>query len=243
MEAKKIILSALIATSFLYSADANIKDLTEMQNFYYQKGYNDASEKFYKSGYEQAVFDLTKQMQKYRKIIDSYEAGKYYMSQNKITFPKIFRTKDANGNYVVQIETPEIQEKLTLEDIFVLPELDRAGNYSSRATTPNFSSSSSYRVGAGDDNIINNPAYSAKTNAIHPARANTSPVGSPISIMKEFGVSFPKTDRIKRVFESGNIKFVETPSEYKGYFRNKDDFELFCQNVSGDKQCSNLMQN
>lgn len=229
MNVKKIFTGVLIPIVTMFAADTNLKDLTEMQNFYYQKGYNDASEKFYKSGYEQAVFDLTKQMQKYRKLIDSYEAGKYYMEKNKITFPKIFRSKDNNGNYIVQIETPEIKEKLTLEDIFILPELDNIN--------ASFSSQSQFGT-----NTINSPVYSAKMNAIYPARNTTaSSINSPISIMKEFSVTYPKTDRIKRVLESGSIKFVETPQHYKAYFRNQNDFELFCKQVSGDKECRNLM--
>ena len=75
------LLSCAVLATTLFGAEASLKDLTEMQNFYYNKGANDVSEKMYKKGYEQAVFDLTRAMQKYVKIIESYEAGKYYMQK------------------------------------------------------------------------------------------------------------------------------------------------------------------
>lgn len=232
---KKLLLttisSAVLGLSFAAEQPA-LKDLTDMQNFYYEKGYNDASEKFYKSGYEQAVFDLVKAMQKYRTVIDSYEAGKYYMLNNKITFPRVYRTRDANGNYIIQIDAPEVKEKLSLEDIFILPELES-----------NTQKSYNNSFGSNFNNPdISNPVYSASANTIYPVNDNVIGNTSPISITREFGVSFPKTERIKRILDVAKIKYAEMPSEYKAYFNNKNDFNTFCKNASGDIQCSNLFQ-
>ena len=234
------LLSSTVLATTLFGAEASLKDLTEMQNFYYNKGVKDASEKMYMKGYEQAVFDLTGAMQKYRKIIDSYEAGKYYMQNNKITFPRIFSSKDVNGNYIIHIEPPEVKEKMTLQDIFLIPQIENNSQIMRNNFGGSYTSNGSYSVNVGN-NVIPNPLYSAKSNAIHPARNSTANISTPISIMKEFGVSFPKTDRIKRVLESGSIKYVESPDEYKGYFKTEQEYKTFCKSVSGNETCQNLM--
>lgn len=237
---RKIFLTTLLGASTLFGADVGMKDLTDMQNFYYQKGYNDASEKFYKSGYEQAVMDMLKQAQKYKTLVETYEAGKYYMQNNKITFPRVYRTRGMNGQYIVHIDTPEIKEKLSVEDIFVLPELDNIsqGSYSNNSM---ISSAIDNEFNMID---INDPANSVNYNYISPANPNVSeiPATSPISIMKEFGTNFPKTERIKRVLDAGNVKYAELPDGYKAYFRNETDFKTFCKNTSGDATCQNLKQ-
>lgn len=239
MKIKKSLILFMATTSLLFATDTSVKDLTDMQNFYYQKGYNDASEKFYKSGYQQAVFDMMKQTQKYRTLIDTYEAGKYYMQNNKITFPRVYRTRNDNGQYVIHIDTPEVKEKLSLEDIFVLPEIESVsqGSYNNN-----------YNIGGNINNELqaiadNSPVNNVNYNYIAPATPSVideQPVTAPISIMKEFGIVFPKTERIKRILDAGSIKYVEMPDNYKAYFKNQNDFNTFCKNTSGDEQCNNL---
>lgn len=236
---KKILLLATVFASSisLHAESPKLQDLTEMQNFYYQKGYNDASEKFYKHGYEQAVFDLVKQMEKYRHIIDAYEAGKYYMQTNRITYPKIYRIKNGNGQYTIHIETPEVKEKLSLEDIFILPEI--MSNSVSSQQNYNYQNRP-FEIHSGSVGRSNS---STDMNTIYPSNMNiVTSNTSPISTMREFGVSFPKTSRVKQVFDNAGIKYVETPNEYKGYFKNEKDFNTFCKNTSGDSKCSNLYQ-
>lgn len=237
---KRLLLTTVLGTSVMFGADVGMKDLTDMQNFYYQKGYNDASEKFYKSGYEQAVMDMLKQAQKYKTLVETYEAGKYYMQNNKITFPRVYRTKNANGQYVIHIDTPEIKEKLSVEDIFVLPELNSysQGSYSNSSMISSALDNEFAMIDAND------PANSVNYNYIAPANPNIDsiPATSPISIMREFGTTFPKTERIKRILDAGNVKYAELPTEYKAYFRNQTDFNTFCKNTSGDATCQNLKQ-
>ena len=60
--------------------------------------------------------------------------------------------------------------------------------------------------------------------------------------MKESSQTFPKTERIKRVLDASGMKYAETPSGYKTYFKNETDYSTFCKNISGDEKCSNLLQ-
>ncbi|MBZ8002376.1 hypothetical protein [Campylobacter canadensis] len=210
----------LFSTLCIFSFANDIKDLTEMQNFYYQKGYNEASEKFYKYGYEKALRDITAQMQKYKAIIDSYEAGKYYMQNGKITFPRIYKTKESNGDYTIHITQPEIKEKMTLQDIYMLPEYENIK----------------------DNNIINNKQYSENVadNTIHQVNTNDYEVTSAISNFREIGIVFNKTQRIKNSFDMLNIKYIETPDNYKAYFKNANDYKSFCKTTTGNEECEGL---
>ena len=51
MKTKMLLFSVCFASASILNAAESpaLKDITEIQNFYYQKGYNDASEKFYKA--------------------------------------------------------------------------------------------------------------------------------------------------------------------------------------------------
>jgi len=237
---RKIILVALCAASTFSIATAKdepLKDLTDMQNFYYEKGYRDASEKFYKAGYEKAIMDLIGRAEKYRSTINAYEAGKYYMQSGKITFPKVYRTRNANGEYVVHIDMPEVKEQLSLEDLFVLPDASVSVPSSTPSIAGSSSTSSAFSMSAGTS-----PAKKAvNMNTIYSVGSDKDKVvNSPISQMREFGVEFPKTQRIKAIFDGNNVKYVETPNQYKAYFKNEGDFRTFCKNTSGDDLCANL---
>ncbi|WP_149702253.1 hypothetical protein [Campylobacter concisus] len=242
MKTKMLLFSICLASASILNATESpaLKDITEIQNFYYQKGYNDASEKFYKAGYEKAVLDLIRQTQKYRSIIDSYEAGKYYMESNKITFPRVYRTRNAEGQYIIQMEAPEVKERLSIEDIFILPEIEQASqtNYNTINGNNNgvVAPYNPSEIGAGSQ--TQQPLY----NSILPVADNSIEATSPISIMKESSQTFPKTERIKRVLDASGMKYAETPSGYKTYFKNETDYKTFCKSISGDERCSSLLQ-
>lgn len=223
----KIIVSSVALASSLYASDTEqIKDLTQMQNFYYDKGYRVGSEKFYKKGYEQAILDMVQQMKQYKQTIDAYEAGKYYMKNNKITYPKVYRYRDGDGQYKIQIDPPEVKSKLTLEDIFMLPELSKNANLS-------------YQNNQLLNSDAKNVMYGNSFGSVNEAGVKNT---SPIAILQEFGIDFPKTPRIKKLLEKNNIKYVQTPSSYKGYFSSKNNFQTFCRTNTGDSRCRNLFR-
>lgn len=225
---KKKLALVFLSSVLLISAENNYKDLTDMQNFYYQKGYNESAEKFYKLGYERAVRDLTNKLKIYKKNIDSYEAGKYFMSVNKITFPRVFKTRDKNNNYIIHIENPEIKEQLSLEDIFALPELD----------LNNCNSDYSYNKMTNSD--LDNPV--ALNGIYQSVSTNKNYITSPVSQLREFGILFPKTERVKRILDSANVKYAELPDNIKAYFQNEQDFKTFCKINTGDTKCLNLLK-
>ena len=105
---KLFLTSLLMAGALLAGEDStNYKDLTNMQNHYYEKGYKEASKIYYRLGYEKAI--------------DAYEAGKYYEKSGKLTYPQMYRVKDGE-NYIIRIERPELKEKMTYKDILMIPE-------------------------------------------------------------------------------------------------------------------------
>lgn len=223
---KKSIIFGLLILSNSALFGESFKDLTDMQNFYYQKGYNESAEKFYKLGYEKAIRDMTAKLKIYKKNIDSYEAGKYYMSVNKITFPRVFKTKDSSGNYVIHIENPEVKEKLSLEDIFALPEIELT-NCNQNTT---FDNSTNGQLG---NSVAMNSIYQS-------VNTTNGYITSPISQLKEFGIVFPKTERIKKILDSATIKYAELPNGIKAYFKNENEFKTFCKINTGDEKCLNL---
>lgn len=215
------IIATTILSSNVFGVEAKLSDLTDMQNFYYQKGYNDASEKFYKMGYEQATIDLIKQLGNYKKLIDSYESGKYFSENGKITYPQMYRTRDVRGNYIIHIETPKIKEKLTIEEIFELPEIKCEGL--------------GYDANSNSNNGL-------KINSLHNPNGQYNGVNSPIASLREFGVNFPRTARVKKLLDNSNIKYSETNNSYKAFFKNENDYKTFCKVSTGDEKCISLFK-
>ncbi|MDA3053283.1 hypothetical protein [Campylobacter sp. JMF_03 NE3] len=214
---KKFLLLATLATSSLLFAETPYQDLTNMQNHYYEKGYKEASKIYYRLGYEAAIKNSIKALEKYKTKIDAYEAGKYYSQSGKLTHPQMYRVKEGD-NYVIRIERPELKERMTYRDILMIPEFN-----GDLLKDMNFED----EVGTNQINAFNN---------VTPIQA----VNSPIADVRRFEVEFPKNDTVKAILAKNNKIFVSTPESYKVIFDDKRDYETFCKNVSGDAQCQRI---
>ncbi|MDA3067534.1 hypothetical protein OFO01_07035 [Campylobacter sp. JMF_01 NE2] len=198
-------------------AETPYQDLTNMQNHYYEKGYKEASKIYYRLGYEAAIKNSIKALEKYKTKIDAYEAGKYYSQSGKLTHPQMYRVKEGD-NYVIRIERPELKERMTYRDILMIPEFN-----GDLLKDMNFED----EVGTNQINAFNN---------VTPIQA----VNSPIADVRRFEVEFPKNDTVKAILAKNNKIFVSTPESYKVIFDDKRDYETFCKNVSGDAQCQRI---
>lgn len=213
---KKYLLISILTGSFLF-AENTFLDLTQMQNHYYEKGYKEASKTYYRLGYEAAIKNSIKSLEKYKKQIEAYEAGKYYSQSGKLTYPQMYRVKEGD-NYVIRIERPELKEKMTYKDILMIPEFN-----GDLLNDVEFSK----ELGANETNAFNSITPIQTTN-------------SPIADIRRFEVEFPKNDNIKQILAKNGKIYISTPESYKVIFDDKTDYETFCKNVSGDTQCQRL---
>lgn len=215
---KKIVLTSLMLATALFAGEdsTNYKDLTNMQNHYYEKGYKEASKIYYRLGYEKAIKNSIKALEKYKAQIEAYEAGKYYEKNGKLTYPQMYRVKDGE-NYVIRIERPELKEKMTYQDIIMIPEFNSDLMADMDAPTPS-------------ENEMN--AF----NLVTPIQE----VNSAIAEVRQFEVELPKTDKVKKILSNNGKVYISSPTSYKVIFNDKNDYETFCKTVSGDPQCEKL---
>lgn len=220
---RKMALCGLMAVfvSSAFAESNTFQDLTAMQNHYYEKGYKEASRIFYRLGYEKAIKNSIKALEKYKTQIDAYEAGKYYANSGKLTYPQMYRIKDGD-NYVIRIEKPELKERMSYSDILMIPEYDEG-------MLADTESGALRNLGENEMNAFN---------PITPVQN----VNSAISEVRKFEVEFPKTDKNKQIFTNMGKPYTATPESYKVTFGDKNDFETFCKSVSGDVKCKRLMQ-
>lgn len=217
---KLFLTSLLIAGALLAGEDStNYKDLTNMQNHYYEKGYKEASKIYYRLGYEKAIKNSIKALEKYKAIIDAYEAGKYYEKSGKLTYPQMYRVKDGE-NYIIRIERPELKEKMTYKDILMIPEFSS----DLLADMDGFGSTSENEMNA--------------FNLVTPIQE----VNSAIAEVRQFEIELPKTDKVKKILSNNGKVYVSSPNSYKVLFNDKNDYETFCKTVSGDLKCDKLFQ-
>lgn len=218
---KKALIIPIIALNFMFGADdTNYKDLTQMQNHYYEKGYKEASKIYYRLGYEKAIRNSIKALEKYKLQIEAYEAGKYYEKNGKLTYPQLYRVKDGE-NYVIRIERPELKEKMSYKDILMIPE---------------FNSDLMVNLNDGFANLSENEANAY--NLVTPIQE----LNSPIAEVRKFELEFPKNDRVKAILANNGKVYVSSPESYKVIFDDKNDFETFCKTTSGDSKCTKLFQ-
>lgn len=216
MNKLKIVVAGMLLGSFVCAEEKSV-DLTQMQEFYYNKGYQVAAEKFYRMGYEKAIANATKALSKYKNEIDSFEAGKYLSEKGKLTIPKIYRLKNSDGSYLVKVLPPEVKEPLSYSDILRLPE---------------------YEAMADIDSV----KIDEISNAFHSLADNTQNITSANTDLRAFDIAFPKNDKVRNVLTKNNRVITETPDGYKVTFSNKTDYETFCKTTTGSESCEPLFK-
>lgn len=119
--AKKALLLLSIVVMGTTAINAKQMSTDELEKFFYNKGYADAKNTHYEKGYADGLSYAEAKLKEYTTKIKAYEMGKYLMSKNKISYPKVYQTLDANGNVRVVIDGCKIQSELSTADITMMP--------------------------------------------------------------------------------------------------------------------------
>jgi len=91
------------------------------EKFMYNKGLDDGLDEGKKIGYEMGVREAQKELSKYKNKIKALEVGKYLAKNRRITPPRVYQTRDANGNIMVKVKGCNIEGQLSSSEIIMLP--------------------------------------------------------------------------------------------------------------------------
>jgi hypothetical protein len=110
-----------ILLPFLLSLSAFAGTITSPEQFFYQKGYNEGfargKQLGYMEGYKQAMKDVKKILEVYKKDLQALEAGKYLVEEDRITYPRIVKIPKPDGGFEIKIIGCRIEDLRNLDDI------------------------------------------------------------------------------------------------------------------------------
>lgn len=204
----------------------DVSGSSEMQKFYYNLGKEEAKKQYYLDGYRQAMSDFEVLLRKYKTKIQAYEAGKYLIRESKITYPKVYRIKDAAGAYKIQIDSPSVEKAFDEHDLFMIPlgmETDNSQQSTKKQEAPEDSgikpSSDGFSIPARDDVTLNRDS-------------------APEVTRKKATVHIPyRNDGIKAAIDSFNIPYAATKDGYDLFFSTLAEKIDFCMKVTGNAEC------
>lgn len=140
------LLTLMCATSIAYAnkeesitnSSRSISEKVSAQNkekFFYNKGVADGFADGKRVGYEEAMKDAKQSLLRYKNYIKSLESGKYLSKKGKITPPRIYQEKRADGSISVVVKGCNIEGELSPKDILMFPALENgsSGRYSKQA--------------------------------------------------------------------------------------------------------------
>jgi len=150
-------ISFSVAEEQMVHSSRSISENIERENaekFMYNKGLEDGLSEGKKIGYEMGTRDAKKELAKYEKKIKALEVGKYLVKNRMITPPRVYQTRDAEGNIVVKVKGCNIEGQLSSNEIIMLPAYgsqESSKEYSGGATAKNADSPSDSVFLAGVD--------------------------------------------------------------------------------------------
>lgn len=217
---KKAAAIAVLLSCNLFAIDASeLSGLSEMQRFYYQLGKTDSKKEYFTDGYRQAMRDFADILKKYKERIHAYEAGKYLVSEGKITYPKVYRIKDESGSYRIQIDAPTVEKSLTEKDLFLIPLSSSMAAAESQMITEIESASDGFAIPERDD-------------------TTTGRDSAPEVIRKQTVVRLPyRNEGIKGAIDSYNIPYAVTKDGYDLMFSTTEEKIDFCMKATGNAEC------
>jgi len=113
--------------SNIANSSRSINEKVSEQNkekFFYNKGVTDGFAEGKRVGYEEAMKDAKASLDKYSNYIKSLESGKYLSQKGKITPPRIYQEKRADGSISVVVRGCNIEGELSPKDILMFPVTD-----------------------------------------------------------------------------------------------------------------------
>ena len=217
-------LPILILTGFIITTSqlfANTKDklpnnITEIEKFYYNKGYKDAYNKGYNKGYEDAIRDVLKRLAKYKNKMEAIESAKYLLKQGKITYPQVFKISDGDS-YKIVIIPPKVEDKLSIDDLVKIPNIINTQDLTSQTDDTKNKS-----------NVNPNAFYLQNQNYY-----TNTPIKEAKSLNNEISMRFPKKAFIKKILIKSGKPIIEEKDDYLIIFDSKKEKESFCKNIGG----------
>lgn len=226
---KKYILGAMLlfaaSTSFC-GEEINTATMSDMQKFYYNLGKSQGKQEYYLDGYRQAMADYQSILLRWKNDIKGYEAGKYLISESKITYPKVYRVKDESGAYRILIESPVVEKEFTEKDLFMIPLVTNRPSQNKEDRSAQIAANDA--TGESDGFMI--PDRDDVTQAIRDS--------APDVMKKRSTVHIPyRNDGIKNAIDSFNIQYTSTKDGYDLYFNNESEKVDFCMKITGNDRC------
>ena len=203
---KKIALSLLCLSSFLL---ADNKNLNALANFYYKQGYQTGYKEGYEKGYQDALNYAKEKLKEYALKIKAYEAGKYLIKTEKITYPQVFYLKNPDDNSIkIVIKNSQIENEIGADDILYLPKLNLK-EYKNINDTIN----ENYQV----------------SNSVSLKEIQTNPeVPKPSKdTLKTYYIYMPNTESYKKILNQAGLVYSEEGNKLKIIFASKKDAQNF----------------
>ncbi len=205
-------------------------EFMQMQKFYYEQGYKEGAKKYYSKGiedYQEYVMDNV--LPKYKAKFEAIEATKYLLKENYITYPESYRQSN-NGSYKVVFTEPKIEKPIRAEELFRMPE------YKVKDTEKDIDSK--YESNANIDS--KKEAFNNGLQVVDDLNSKEEVPNSVSSFKEEVSLSVGKSKNNLNMIEKLNLKYLDSFSGYKIYFKNKTEKAEFCFQLSGDSSCSNI---
>lgn len=188
----------------------------EIQEFYFKKGFKEASEKYYRKGYKQAVYDIKKELEAFKTRHEAIEASKYLSLTGKITHAEVIKFKDNNGGSKIKIIPPKVEKEFDVYDLIKVPEALEL-----------------------EDNMLDNKDL--KNSGVNPnafygqeeyvSNNNKGLIQDASKINEENSIEVEKTRKYKQILDIADIQYSEGASNYRVMFRSPFEKEIFCSGV------------
>ena len=213
---KKTILTAGILLMFgftgLNAFSNNNKNLKGLADFYYKQGYQAGYKSGYEKGYQDALNYAKQKLQEYALKIKAYEAGKYLIKEDKITYPQVFYIKKPDNSIQIVIKNSQIANEISAGDILYIPKLN-LNDYSDIYSTANKNS------------LTVSNAVSLNQLQINPEVPKISK-----NTLKVYYLYMPNTQSYKALLNKANVPYAEDGNRLKIIFSSKKNAEEFIKN-------------
>lgn len=181
----------------------------QIQDYYYNEGYENGFQQGLLKGQEVALESAKKIIERYKARIKSYEIGKYLIANKNLTAPQIYQK--INGNKFEIIVLPsKIEKELDIEAIFnefgSVPELEQPSETNTNT------------------NILNSIVLQEKD-----LYNNKGILSKPSEKTSTNKLTLKKNSKTKEILQSANVSFVETKNNFEVIFFTKEERKEFCE--------------
>ncbi len=220
-----VLIALVSATSMSYAnkeasianSSRSISEKVSAQNkekFFYNKGVTDGFADGKRVGYEEAMKDAKQALLKYKNYIKSLESGKYLSKKGKITPPRIYQEKRADGSISVVVKGCNIEGELSPKDILMFPTLKNGngGGFSNQAQS-----------GVDSSSVVSDSVYLAGVDY----KKKSKPTGAKYAKKATFK-TFVDNNFYRKLFRGSGLAFsIQPNSKIRVMFPSNKDAESF----------------